>query len=76
MARSTTERLAEKTVERQFLYEMETDLELAPAASRAMLASPAGFEAESPLSPSSETVGHGRKDAGSRRRSDGRSRRK
>lgn len=38
MARSTTERLAEKTVERQFLYEMETDFELAPAASRAVLA--------------------------------------
>ncbi|HET7738032.1 MAG TPA: DUF1670 domain-containing protein [Tepidiformaceae bacterium] len=38
MARSTTDRLAEKTVERQFLYEMETDFELAPAASRAVLA--------------------------------------
>jgi len=38
MARSTTERLAEKTVERQFLYELETDFELAPAASRAILA--------------------------------------
>lgn len=38
MARSTTERLAEKTVERQFLYELETDFELAPAASRAVLA--------------------------------------
>ena len=38
MARSTTERLAEKTVERQFLYEMEMDFELAPAASRAVLA--------------------------------------
>ena len=38
MTRSTTERLAEKTVERQFLYEMETDFELAPAASRAVLA--------------------------------------
>lgn len=38
MARSTTERLAEKTIEWQFLYEMETDFELAPAASRAMLA--------------------------------------
>lgn len=38
MARSTTERLGEKTVERQFLYEMEMDFELAPAASRAVLA--------------------------------------
>jgi hypothetical protein len=38
MARSTTDRLSEKTVERQFLYEMETDFELAPAASRAVLA--------------------------------------
>ena len=38
MARSTTERLAEKTAERQFLYELETDFELAPAASRAVLA--------------------------------------
>ena len=38
MARSTTERLSEKTVERQFLYELETDFELAPAASRAVLA--------------------------------------
>ena len=38
MARSTTERLAEKTSERQFLYELETDFELAPAASRAVLA--------------------------------------
>jgi hypothetical protein len=38
MARSTTERLAEKTCERQFLYELETDFELAPAASRAVLA--------------------------------------
>jgi hypothetical protein len=38
MARSTTDRLAEKTVERQFLYEMEMDFELAPAASRAVLA--------------------------------------
>lgn len=38
MARSTTERLAEKTVERQFLYEMEMDFELAPAASHAVLA--------------------------------------
>jgi hypothetical protein len=31
------ERLAEKTVERQFLYELETDFELAPATSRAVL---------------------------------------
>lgn len=38
MARSTTERLAEKTAERQFLYELEKDFELAPAASRALLA--------------------------------------
>ena len=38
MARSTTERLAEKTAERQFLHEVETDFELAPAASRAVLA--------------------------------------
>src|SRR5262245_30350345 len=38
MARSTTERLAEKTSERQFLYVLETDFELAPAASRAVLA--------------------------------------
>jgi hypothetical protein len=38
MARSTTERLAEKTAERQFLHELEMDFELAPAASRALLA--------------------------------------
>src|SRR5512140_2533131 len=37
MVRSEIERLAEKTAERQFLYEMETDFELAPAASRAVL---------------------------------------
>lgn len=37
MVRSDVERLAEKTSERQFLYEMETDFELAPAASRAVL---------------------------------------
>lgn len=37
MARTTTERLAEKTAERQFLYELEHDFELAPAASRAVL---------------------------------------
>ncbi len=38
MTRSGTDRLAEKTAERQFLYELETDFELAPAASRAVLA--------------------------------------
>lgn len=38
MTRRTTERLAEKTAERQFLYELETDFELAPAATRAVLA--------------------------------------
>ena len=37
MARKSTERLAEKTAERQFLYEMERDYELAPATSRALL---------------------------------------
>ena len=37
MARSQTERLAEKTVERQFLHELENDFELAPATSRALL---------------------------------------
>jgi hypothetical protein len=37
MVRTEVERLAEKTAERQFLYEMETDFELAPAASRAVL---------------------------------------
>ncbi len=37
MARKETERLAEKTAERQFLHEMEVDFELAPAASRAVL---------------------------------------
>ena len=37
MVRREAERLAEKTAERQFLYEMETDFELAPAASRAVL---------------------------------------
>jgi hypothetical protein len=37
MVRTDVERLAEKTAERQFLYEMETDFELAPAASRAVL---------------------------------------
>jgi hypothetical protein len=37
MVRTQTERLAEKTVERQFLYELENDFELAPATSRALL---------------------------------------
>jgi len=37
MVRREVERLAEKTAERQFLYEMEEDFELAPAASRAVL---------------------------------------
>ena len=37
MARSETERMAEKTVERQFLHELENDFELAPATSRALL---------------------------------------
>jgi hypothetical protein len=37
MVRRATERLAEKTAERQFLYEMERDYELAPATSRALL---------------------------------------
>ena len=37
MARSETDRLAEKTVEQQFLHELEVDFELAPAASRALL---------------------------------------
>jgi hypothetical protein len=37
MVRTREQRLAEKTVERQFLYEMETDFELAPATSRAVL---------------------------------------
>lgn len=37
MVRGEAERLGEKTAERQFLYEMETDFELAPAASRAVL---------------------------------------
>jgi len=38
MARRQSERLAEKTVERQFVHELETDFELAPATSRAVLA--------------------------------------
>jgi hypothetical protein len=37
MVRREVERLAEKTAEKQFLHEMETDFELAPAASRAVL---------------------------------------
>lgn len=37
MVRSQTDRLSEKTVERQFLYELEADFELAPATSRALL---------------------------------------
>lgn len=37
MARTQTERLGEKTTERQFLYELENDFELAPAMSRAVL---------------------------------------
>jgi hypothetical protein len=37
MVRRSTERLAEKTAQRQFLYEMERDFELAPATSRAVL---------------------------------------
>jgi len=38
MARKQRARLAEKTVERQFVHELETDFELAPATSRAVLA--------------------------------------
>jgi len=37
MARTEEERLREKTIERQFLYELERDFELAPATSRAVL---------------------------------------
>lgn len=37
MARTEEERLREKTIERQFLYELERDFELAPAMSRAVL---------------------------------------
>ncbi|MFC1799620.1 DUF1670 domain-containing protein [Candidatus Eisenbacteria bacterium] len=37
MVHTPTERLGEKTVERQFLYELERDFELAPATSRALL---------------------------------------
>ena len=38
MVRTQEERLGEKTAERQFLYELERDFELAPATSRAVLA--------------------------------------
>jgi hypothetical protein len=38
MPRTQEEREAEKTVERQFLFEPEADFELAPATSRAVLA--------------------------------------
>jgi hypothetical protein len=38
MAQTRETRLAEKTVERQFLGELERDFELAPATSRAVLA--------------------------------------
>jgi hypothetical protein len=37
MVRTQADRLAEKTVERQFLHELEMDFELAPATSRALL---------------------------------------
>lgn len=37
MVRSETDRLSEKTVERQFLHELENDFEMAPATSRALL---------------------------------------
>ncbi len=37
MVRSQTDRLSEKTIEQQFLYELEYDFELAPATSRALL---------------------------------------
>ena len=37
MVRNQTDRLSEKTVERQFLHELENDFELAPATSRALL---------------------------------------
>ncbi len=39
MARTEEERLREKTIERQFLYEFERDFELAPATSRAVCTS-------------------------------------
>lgn len=38
MARSTTERLSERPSNGSLLYVMETDFELVPAASRAVLA--------------------------------------
>ncbi len=37
MVKTGDQRLAEKTAQRQFLYELETDFELAPATSRAVL---------------------------------------
>jgi len=37
MARTQRQRLSEKTVERQFLHELESDFELAPATTRALL---------------------------------------
>jgi hypothetical protein len=37
MQRCTTERLSEKTAEKQLLRELELDFELAPATSRAVL---------------------------------------
>lgn len=39
MVQTREQRLAEKTAERQFLYEMQADFELAPATSRAVLES-------------------------------------
>ena len=38
MPETAIQRLSEKTIERQFLYELEKDFELAPATSRAVLA--------------------------------------
>jgi hypothetical protein len=37
MVRTETDRLSEKTIERQFIHELESDFELAPATSRALL---------------------------------------
>jgi hypothetical protein len=37
MARTHGQRLAEETSQRQFLHELETDFELAPATSRAVM---------------------------------------
>ena len=49
MAHTPMERLGEKTVERQFLYELERDFELAPATSRAVFpASLRGRERRTP----------------------------